>query len=209
MTQGAANQVSDPISRAQLLSHGAKRSAVLLLAGSAAGAVAASASADSIPDADLAYARLLVGAELLASDFYAQAIASQQFSGDVLKYVKRALFNEQEHYQTVSEVLTGAGQTPAAAGDFAFAYPKGTFASKASIAKLGVTLETAFLGAYVGAVDGLQTAGLKQPVARIAASEAQHLSLFAQLSGGDPIGISFPSPLTIDEASNALDAFTN
>lgn len=209
MTQGAANQVSDPISRAQLFSRGAKGSAVLLLAGSAAGAVAASASADTIPDADLAYARLLVGAELLASDFYAQAIASQQFSGDVLKYVKRALFNEQEHYQTVSEVLTGAGQTPAVAEDFAFAYPKGTFASKASIAQLGVTLETAFLAAYLGAVDGLQTTGLKQPMARIAASEAQHLSLFAQLSGGDPIGISFPSPLTIDEASNALDAFTS
>jgi Ferritin-like domain len=201
--------VSEPISRAQLFSRGAKGSAVLLLAGSVAGAVAASASADTIPDGDLAYARLLVGAELLASDFYAQAIGSKQFSGDVSRYLKRALFNEQEHYTTMSEVLTGAGQTPAVADDFDFAYPKGAFGSKISIAKLGVTLETAFLGAYLGAVDGLQTAGLKQPVARIAASEAQHLSAFAQLSGGDPIGISFPSPLTIDEASNALDAFAS
>jgi hypothetical protein len=63
--------------------------------------------------------------------------------------------------------------------------------------------------AYLGAVDGLQTARLKQPVARIAASEAQHLSVFAELSGGDPVGVSFPDPLTSDEASNAFGAYAS
>ena len=72
-----------------------------------------------------------------------------------------------------------------------------------------MTLETVFLGAYLGAVDGLQTNALKQPVARIAASEAEHLSVLTRLSGGDPVGISFPDALTIDEASNALDAYTS
>jgi hypothetical protein len=38
---------------------------------------------------DLAYARLLVGAELLASDFHAKAISSKHFSGDALKYLNR------------------------------------------------------------------------------------------------------------------------
>ena len=69
-----------------------------------------------------------------------------------------------------------------------------------------MTLETAFLGAYLGAVDGSQTRALKQPAARIAASEAQHLSVFARLAGAGPVGLSFPAPLTIDEASDALDA---
>ena len=72
-----------------------------------------------------------------------------------------------------------------------------------------MTLETVFLGAYLGAVDALQTDALKQPLARIAASEAQHLSVFTELPGGDPVGISFPAPLSIDEASNALDAYTS
>jgi hypothetical protein len=179
------------------------------MAGSVTGLLAGPATADTIPDADLAYARLLVAAELLASDFYGQAIASKRFSGDALKYLKRANFNEQEHYQAMAGILSGAGQTPAVADDFDFVYPKGSFASRASIAKLGVTLETAFLGAYLGAVDGLQTSALKQPAARIAASEAQHLSVFTLHSGGDPVGISFPGSLTIDEASNALDAFSN
>jgi Ferritin-like domain len=195
------------LSRAQLLSRGAKGGTALLLAGSVAGLFARSASADALPDADLAYARLLVGAELLAADFYAQAISSRQFSGHNSRYLKRALFNEREHYRSVSGILTGAGQTPATAADFDFSYPKRSFVSKTSVAKLGVKLETTFLGAYLGAVDGLQTNALKQPVARIAASEAEHLSVFTQLAGGNPVGISFPNALTIDEASNALDAY--
>jgi hypothetical protein len=201
--------VNAPLSRAQLFSRGAKGGASILVAGSVTGLLAGPAAADTIPDADLAYARLLVAAELLASDFYGQAIASKRFGGDALKYLKRANFNEQEHYQAMAGILSGAGQTPAVADDFDFVYPKGSFASRASIAKLGVTLETAFLGAYLGAVDGLQTSALKQPAARIAASEAQHLSVFTLHSGGDPVGISFPGSLTIDEASNALDAFSN
>jgi hypothetical protein len=70
-------------------------------------------------------------------------------------------------------------------------------------------METAILGAYLGAVDALHTNALKQPVARIAASEAEHLSVFTRLAGGAPVGLSFPVPLTIDEASDALDAYTS
>ncbi len=195
------------LSRAQLFSRGAKGGSALLLAGSVAGSFARSASADAIPDADLAYARLLIGAELLAADFYARAIVSRQFIGHSSGYLKRALFNEREHYRSVSGILTGAGQTPATVADFDFSYPRRSFASKTSIAKLGVKLETTLLGAYLGAVDALQTNALKQPAARIAASEAEHLSVFTRLAGGNPVGISFPAALTIDEASNALDAY--
>jgi Ferritin-like domain len=201
--------VTAAFSRAQLFTRGVRGGAAILVAGSATGFLAGSAAADAIPDGDLAYARLLVGAELLAADFYGVAIASKQFSGDTVAYLKRALFNEQEHYQSVAEILSGAGQTPATAADFDFAYPKGSFASKLSIAKLGVILETTCLGAYLGAVDALLTNGLKQPAARIAASEAEHLSVFTRLSGGNPIGISFPNALTIDEGSNALDAYSS
>jgi len=198
------------VSRGQLISRGAKGGAVLLLAGSLSGSLVDSAvAADTVPDSDLAYARLLVGAELLGLDFYARAIASKRLRGDALGSLKRARLNERAHYDTMSEILSGAGQTPAVASDFDFSYPKGSFASKSSIAKLGVRLEAAFMGAYLGAVEGLQTNALKQPVAQIAANEAEHLSVFMRLSGRSPIGIALPSPLTIDEASNALDVFTS
>ena len=64
------------ITREDLLRRGVRGGAALVVAGAAVGALAESASADPLPTNDLAYARLLVGAELLASDFYTQAIAS-------------------------------------------------------------------------------------------------------------------------------------
>jgi len=66
-----------------------------------------------------------------------------------------------------------------------------------------------FLGAYLGAVGALQTNALKQPMARIAASEAEHLGVLTHLAGGTPFELSFPEALTIEEASNALDAYTS
>jgi Ferritin-like domain len=205
-----APRVTARVSRGQLISQGTKGGAALLLAGSVAGSlVDSAAAADTLPDGDLAYARLLVGAELLGLDFYTRAIASKRISGDALGSLKRARLNEREHYDKMSEILSGAGQTPAVASDFDFSYPKGAFASKSSIAKLGVRLEAAFMGAYLGAVEGLQTNALKQPVAQIAANEAEHLSAFMRLSGRSPIGIALPRPLTIDEASSALDVFTS
>ena len=180
------------------------------MAGSFAESLVGSATAaDTVPDSDLAYTRLLVGAELLALDFYARAIASKRLRGNALAALKRARLNEREHYDNVSEILNGAGQTPAVASDFDFSYPKGAFASKLAIARLGVALEAAFMGAYLGAVEGLQTDALKLPVAQIAANEAEHLSAFMRLSGRSPVGIALPRPLTIDEASNAFDEFTS
>jgi hypothetical protein len=54
----------------------------------------------------------------------------------------------------------------------------------------------------------VQTTSLTQPLARIAASEAQHLSLWGYELGGRPLSLAFPAPYTIDEASAALDAYT-
>ena len=181
----------------------------MLAAGSASELLTGTACADTIPDDDLAYARLLVAAELLGADFYARAVASQRFDGRAQASLRRARFNEREHYKSVAGILSGAGQTPAVAADFDFSYPKGSFASRTAIAKLGVTLETTFLGAYLAAVGAIQTNALKQPLARIAASEAEHLGVLTQLAGGTPFELSFPEALTIEEASNELDAYTS
>jgi Ferritin-like domain len=200
--------VSAPITRGQLLVRSARGGATLLVAGSALGQFADTAAAAPLPAADLAYARLLVGAELLASDFYTQAIAAANTGPNLTKYLKLAYANEQEHYQSVAGILSGAGQTPAVSGDIDFSYPDGTFESASSIAKFAQQLETTILGAYLGAVGGVQTNELKTGIARIAACEAQHASYFATVTGGKAFSLSFPSDLTIDQASNALDAYT-
>lgn len=199
--------MSAPITRGQLLSRSAKGGAALLVAGSALGAFVDTAAA-ALPVGDLAWARLLVGAELLASDFYSSATAAGNANKTVTSNLKRAYANEQEHYQSVAEIITGAGATPAVSGDIDFNYPDGTFASQHSIVKFAGQLETIILGSYLGAIDGIQTDSLKAGLARIAANEAQHVSYFTAAGGGKAFTLSFPPALTIDQASNALDAFT-
>src|SRR5262245_60272046 len=108
--------------------------AAVLMGGSAIGALAPSERA-AVPDGDLAYARLLVGLELLSLDFYSQALRSRNF-GPGLE-LRRARAAEKQHYDQVAAVLTDAGQVPATAQDIDFSYPRGSVASHLSIPRLG------------------------------------------------------------------------
>ena len=125
-----------------------------------------------------------------------------------MKYLKRAYLNEQEHYQSVAGILSGASLTPAVSGDFTFTYPDGTFGSEDSIVKAAVSLETIMLGTYLGAVGGIQTYSLLEGLGQIAACEAQHSSYFTARTGGRYFSLSFPPALTIEQASNAFAAYT-
>ena len=201
--------VSEAVDRGELLSGGARGAAGLLLAGSAFGLAPAVARADTPSDNDLAYARLLVTIELLALDFYSAAISSRHFHGAALTALRRARADEAKHRDAAAAVLTSAGQLPPVANDVDFSYPRGSFASRASIARLGARLESLFLGAYLGAVEGYEANALKQSAARAAASEAQHLSVFTAEARGERLGPAFPKALAIDRVSNALDRFTS
>jgi hypothetical protein len=206
--QGATLEVpgaARPLTRAQLLTRGAKGGAALL-AGASALRFTDAAKAEPLPDNDLAYARLLVGVELLSIDFYARAVDAKLFKKVGQKKLREALAHEQAHYQSVGQILFGAGLVPAGAGDIDFSYPKNTFKKRGLLAQLGYHLETISVGAYLGAVSNIQATQLHAQVARIAASEAQHLSVFSDFLAR-PIGLAFPNPLPIEQISGALDAF--
>jgi len=192
------------LSRATLFARGGKVAAAVVAAG-AFGGLAPRASA-AISDGDLAYARLLVALELLSLDFYTRAIGAD--GGSQLE-LRRARAAERRHYDVVADVLTAAGQVPATAQDIDFSYPRGSFASSAAIARLGLRLESLSLGAYLGAVRSLQTPLYGDHAARAAASEAQHLSVFAGAVGGRRLGPPLPAALSIDHVSDALDAYTS
>jgi Ferritin-like domain len=192
-----------------MLAYGAKGGAVVLAGGAVLGPLAKTAAADPIPSTDLAYVRLLVGAELLAGDFYEQAIAASVATPTVAHYLERASFNEQEHYQSVAGIISGTGATPAAPADFDFTYPKGSFETEASIEQLALQIENLVLGTYLGAIGGIQTNFFKTGLAEIAACEAQHVSFFSSATGGKAFNLSFPPALTMEEASNAFDAFAS
>lgn len=172
-------------------------------------AAAPSALAEAPDDRDLADARLLLAVELLLIDFYGRALEAKRFAAAGGDALRRAHANEQEHLASVAKILTGAGQVATAAGDIDFRYPARTFDSRGSIASLAVRLETLAVGAYLGAVASIRSQSLAGPLARIAASEAQHLAVFSGEATGHYLGQSFPEPLPVADVSNALDRYTS
>jgi hypothetical protein len=161
----------------------------------------------AIGQPDVPVVTLALAAELLGAEFYTQALAAKVFGADESKYLRRALANENAHYAAMAKTLTDAGQTPGQATDFDFTFPAKGFATRKSTARLGLELETAILGIYLGGVGSLQDAGTRSLFARIAASQAQHLSFCSDIALDTPIGMSFPVPLSLEDGSAALDPF--
>jgi len=199
--------VGTRMSRAGLLRRGAVGTGVLLVSSSGLSTLAEPAAAATLPDADLAYLRLLLAAELLALDFQAQALASGKLRHAASSLARRIRADENAHYKALANLLLAAGQTPATSADIDFSYPKGSFRSQSSIVRLGGRLEHLMVGAYVGANASVEAPELRLAVGQIAANEAQHAGALAALAGRPPIGEPFTPPLTIAAVSHALDEF--
>jgi hypothetical protein len=145
------------------------------------------------PDADLAYLRLLVGVELLTQDFLST------HKGDPL--VAQMLADDGAHYRALANLLGQAGIQAATADDVDFTYPKGP------ALQLGWKLKALSLGAYLGALQNVQTPAYRLALAQIAGNEAQHVSAFAHLLGKPLIGNAFAAALPIASVSDALDGY--
>lgn len=175
----------------EFLSHGMKGGLALV----AGGAVLGMATSPAFGQAtgDVAIAKLAATAELLAIDFYGKAIGTGMFTGDELAYLNAAKMNEQDHYDALAKVLGSA-----APKNLMFTYPAGTLASTKSIATTGVALETAFVGAYLGAVEAV--------AGQIGAN---HLTTFKSIgAGGDLVpNPSLPEVLTAAQATAAVTPF--
>jgi hypothetical protein len=187
--------------RAQFLARGAKGGLALVAAGSLLGLAEGTALGASSADADVA--KLAATAELLAIDFYSHAIASKQLKGDELAYLAGARANEQAHYAALKGVLKSA-----APKNLRFKYPNGAFASRKSIGMLGEALETAFVGAYMGAVTSLKSNELKAVAAEIGACESRHLSVLTNIAAGAIVPApDLPKVLTAAQATAAVSPF--
>ncbi len=187
--------------RAQFLTRGAKGGVALVAGGSIL--ALAEGTAFGAPTSDAGIAKLAATAELLAIDFYKHSIASKKLKGDELGYLYAALANEQAHYAALKGVLKSA--TPKG---LMFKYPSGSFASRKSIGKLGEALETAFVGAYMGAVTAFKSNELKGVAAEIGACESRHLSVLSNIGANAIVGApNLPKVLTAAQATAALKPF--
>jgi Ferritin-like domain len=188
--------------RAQFLTRGAKGS-LALVAGSGVVLGLAEGAAFGAVSSDTDIAKLAATAELLAIDFYSHAISSNQLKGDELGYLAGAKANEEAHYAALKGVLGNA--TPAG---LKFTYPNGSFASRHSIGMLGEALETAFVGAYMGAVTALTSNELKGVAAEIGACESRHLSVLTNIAANAIVPApNLPKVLTAAAATAAVKPF--
>jgi hypothetical protein len=192
------------VSRAQFLSRGSRGGIALVAGGSLLAVTSGEAFAGSAATSDVAIAKLAATAELLAMDFYTRALKSKKITkGDELGYMSSALSNEKAHYAALKGVLKGA--TPAGVE---FKYPAGAFASRMSIGQLGMALETAFVGAYMGAVTALKSNALKGVAAEIGACESRHLSVLSNIGANQIVPApDLPKVLTAAQATAALKPF--
>jgi hypothetical protein len=187
--------------RAAFLSRGA-RGGLALVAGGSLLALAEGTALGAAPG-DAGIAKLAATAELLAIDFYSKAIASRKLSGAELAYLAAARENERDHYKALAGVLG-----PAAPKRLRFQYPQAAFASARGIGKLGQALETAFVGAYLGAVTALRSNELKGVAARIGSNESRHLAILSNIAAGTVVsGPSFPKALSAAQATAAVKPF--
>ena len=202
-----ASRTTGRFSRASLLRRGAAGGGALLVSASGGAVFVRASAAAGVPDGDLAYLRVLLAAELLAADCQRRALASGRLAPSTARLVRSMLADEKAHATALSSLIAGAGQVAATAADIDFTYPAGAFARQASILELAGSLERLTLGAYLGAIENVQTPSLRLPIGQIAANEAQHVSVLAAASGRPPIGRAFAPSLQIEAVSAALDAY--
>ena len=192
--------------RAEVLRRGLGGGVALVTSGAALGALAAPASA-AVPDVDLSYLRVLIATELLKGDFQEKALTSGKLDASATRLLRRMQTDDRAHSAGLASLLAGAGQPPATADDIDFSYPRGSFDTRDAIVKLGWTLATLALGAYLGAIENVQTPAARLALAQIAANEAQQLSALGPLAGRPTIGAAFAAALSIDAVSAALDEY--
>ena len=190
------------LSRAQFVRGGVKGGLALVAGGAVIAAATGTASAAGEPS-DIDIAKLAATAELLAIDFYARAIKSGVFGGRRERYLKGARDNEIDHYNALAGLI-GAD----APKGLTFKYPNTTFATRDNAANTGIALETAFIGAYLGAIRALDSDDLKVVAGQICANEWGHLIVFTDIVTDLPVGASFPGPeLSAAAAGAALGPF--
>ncbi len=199
--------MADRLTRGAVLRRGMLAGGALAVGGIGTAVLATPAGAMTFPDSDLSNLRLLVGTELLALDYQGEALSSGLLSTPAAALFKQAVADDTAHYNGLVDLLGKGNVVAATSDDIDFAYPKGSFDSEAAILKLAGRIQELALGAYVGALQGLQTPLVRLPVAQITVNEAQHEAALAALAGRPVLGRAFGPALQIDAVSAALSTY--
>ena len=158
-------------------------------------------TASAATDDDLATANFALASSFLVADLYAEALESGRLGPGARSLLRSGRAAASGHAKELTALLTGAGDTPAAAEDFAFEWPTDAFATAASIRRTGLGVLRPVRAHYQRAA-----ATLGEPTYRV---------LFASLAAsyGEQIGLlggsvePFPSALDLETAGAALEDY--
>jgi Ferritin-like domain len=104
--------------------------------------------ASAAADDDLPVANFGLASSYLAADFYAKALASGKLGPEARGWLTAGRAAAAGHARELTTLLTGAGDTPAAAEDFEFAWSANTFTSAARIRSTGLGVLRPVRAAY-------------------------------------------------------------
>lgn len=161
-------------------------------------------SAAAATDDDLAYANFGLASSYLLADFYGRALQSGRLGSAALPTLRRGRSASTLQARALTDLLTGAGDTPATADDFTFEWPAATLATAAATRRTGLTVLNAVRGAYQTASATLSESSYRVLFASLAASVAEQAGALALPGAGvEP----FPAALGLEAASAALEDY--
>ena len=157
--------------------------------------------ASAATDDDLAVANFGLASSYLAADFYAKALASGKLGPEARGRLRAGRAAAVGHARELTTLLAGAGDTPAAAEDFEFAWPANTFTTAARIRSAGLGVLRPVRAAYQQAAATVSEPTYRVLFASLAASYGEQVG---HLSGSVE---SFPTPMDLETASAALENY--
>jgi hypothetical protein len=161
-------------------------------------------SAAAVTEDDLAYANFGLASSYLLADYYARALRAGRLGPDTRPTLRRGRTSSTLQARSLSDLLTGAGDTPATAEDFEFVWPAAALATAAATRRTGLTVLNAVRGAYQTASATLSERSYRVLFASLAAGVAEQAGALAlPATGVEP----FPVALELEAASAALEAF--
>jgi hypothetical protein len=180
------------------------------LLGVAAGGLALAAlpvrPASAASDDELAYANFGLAAAYLAADFYGKALEADELGAGARRMLRRGRTAANLHARALSDLITGAGDTPATAEDFEFAWPGTAFATASNIRKTGLAILRGVLGAYQSAVASVSEPSYRVLYTSLVASVSEQIGQLAA-PGADEGLHPFPVALDLEAASAALEGY--
>jgi rubrerythrin len=126
------------------------------------------------------------------------AAAADRLSDPTARTARRVLEQEQAHVRGLERSLRRLGHNPPGGTDVGVPGLERALSEGAgAFARFAAGHEERVVAAYLQAVGRLRRPGLRSPVASILANEAQHLALFREALGRNPVPRAFETGVSV------------